>query len=293
MAGKKKTMEGGSFGLVPYQPKYDKETVKNKTFNELYTKLTRSEDNLIRGNSSFFNKVLAKKNIFLNTQRFEQRLNHFLEILNYKLSQPDINVIIFKKLYNNFKDIYNKYNKYKDTQGNSLKILLEETKKKLDTQRNVFIELNQLKFKKNQITNPDPQNPNLRMNNNKKQKLEEYNIIYEKLIQEFDEWIGRDFFKNFRDNRKITRPVEEQDDLFSYIIPLANRIHGLGKIYSLPEYKDISKLESLRKKLGILKELYKAVFINSKIAINKANRYANKNRNLNNKYQNLIGTSNN
>jgi hypothetical protein len=311
MAGKKKNMEGGIFGLVPYQPKYDAKTVTNETFNELYKKLKRSESNLIRDNSSFLNKVLAKKNIFLNTQRSEQRLIHFLEILNHKLSQPNITVDIFLKLYNYFKDIYNKY---KDTQGISVRLLLKETKNELDRLIKPFIDSKQLIYKKNQVTIPEPQNPSLRMNN-KKQKLEEYKnnqvtIPYQKspnlrinnkkqkleeyknLIEEFNDWYGIKFFKNFREKRTINIQVEQKDGLFSYIIDLANRIYGLGKHYSLPEYKDDEKLIILRDKLGILKELYKAVFIKN-LKINKVQEYAknyeNHNINLNKKYKNLIG----
>ena len=82
-------------GLVPYQPKYIPETIINETFNESHTKLTRTE-------------------IFLDKQRAEQRFIHFLEIINYKLDQPNFDVKIFIKLYNKYKDtiieeIFKKY----------------------------------------------------------------------------------------------------------------------------------------------------------------------------------------
>ena len=44
MTGKKKNMNGGIYGLVPYQPKYNPDTVKNNTFNEyrfLFSKKTQ------------------------------------------------------------------------------------------------------------------------------------------------------------------------------------------------------------------------------------------------------------
>lgn len=131
------------------------------------------------------------------------------------------------------------------------------------------------------------------MNNNKKQKLREDNIqFYEELIEEFDEWYDRDFLKNYRNTRQITIPVDNKNDLFSYILDLAKRIHGLGKHYMLPDYKDDNKLEILKQKLLILKELYKSVFIRSETPINVnkelfAKNYQNKNRNLNQKYINL------
>ena len=56
MTGKKKTMDGGIFGIIPNQPKYYPESVTNNTFNELYTKLT--------SNQGFLNKLRSE-------QRFE------------------------------------------------------------------------------------------------------------------------------------------------------------------------------------------------------------------------------
>ena len=90
MAGKKKTMDGGIFGIIPNQPKYYPESVTNNTFNELYTKLTRNQG-------------------FLNKLRSEQRFEYFLKILDYKLSQPNINVDTFIKFYNYFNKISKKY----------------------------------------------------------------------------------------------------------------------------------------------------------------------------------------
>jgi hypothetical protein len=90
MTGKKKTMDGGIFGIIPNQPKYYPESVTNNTFNELYTKLTRNQG-------------------FLNKLRSEQRFEHFLKILDYKLSQPNINVDAFIKFYNYFNKISKKY----------------------------------------------------------------------------------------------------------------------------------------------------------------------------------------
>ena len=139
-------MDGGIFGLIPNQPKYYPENVKNETINELYTKLKKNESNLIKENSSFFNKAKAKTTSFLNTQRFTQRFEHFLKILNYKLSHSDINVEIFAKLYNYFKDIYKKYIKKNYSLGNYLHQLVEETKNKLVKQKNIFINSGQLKY---------------------------------------------------------------------------------------------------------------------------------------------------
>lgn len=83
--GKRKIWKAVVMGLVPYQSKYIPETIINETFNESHTKLTRTE-------------------IFLDKQRAEQRFIHFLEILNYKLDQPNFDVKIFIKLYNKYKD---------------------------------------------------------------------------------------------------------------------------------------------------------------------------------------------
>jgi len=82
-------MKGGIFGLIPNQTKYYKETATNETFNELYTKLIRNEGNLIKENSSFYNKVKAKTTSFFNKKRFEQRFHHFLEILKYRLEHSN------------------------------------------------------------------------------------------------------------------------------------------------------------------------------------------------------------
>jgi hypothetical protein len=90
MTRKKKTMEGGIFGYIPNQPKYRPETVTNDTFNELVTKLTRDQS-------------------VLNKLRVEQRFTHFLNILDYKLKQDNIDEEKFKKLYEYFMKIYNKY----------------------------------------------------------------------------------------------------------------------------------------------------------------------------------------
>jgi len=86
MTRKKKTMEGGIFGYIPNQPKYRPETVTNDTF----TKLTRDQS-------------------VLNKLRVEQRFAHFLNILDYKLKQDNIDEEKFKKLYEYFMNIYNKY----------------------------------------------------------------------------------------------------------------------------------------------------------------------------------------
>lgn len=143
MTGKKKNMDGGIWGLVPYQPKYNPETVENKNVNELYTKLTRTEKNLITKNSSLFNRIKAEKNIFFDKQRAEQRFIHFLEILNYKLDLPNIDKKIFEKLYNYFAAINNKY---KDTmikeisknKGSHFEGLYTEVSKKLDDKKKKF-----------------------------------------------------------------------------------------------------------------------------------------------------------
>jgi hypothetical protein len=90
MTRKKKTMEGGIFGYIPNQPKYRPETVTNGIFNELVTKLTRDQS-------------------VLNKLRVEQRFAHFLNILDYKLKQDNIDEEKFKKLYEYFMKIYNKY----------------------------------------------------------------------------------------------------------------------------------------------------------------------------------------
>jgi len=143
MTGKKKNMNGGIWGLVPYQPKYNPKTVQNTTVNELYTKLTRTEKNLITKNSSLFNRIKAEKNIFFDKQRAEQRFIHFLEILNYKLDQPNIDKNIFIKLYNYFVAIYNKY---KDTiikeilknEGSHFEELFTDVSKKLENKKKEF-----------------------------------------------------------------------------------------------------------------------------------------------------------
>jgi hypothetical protein len=305
MAGKKKNMEGGGFGLVPIYT--------HKNINDIAYKI-------IHGKKEE-NKMVGFKSVNSNYLRAEQRIEAFFEKLKVELTNPllekkraDILFEYFQKIIEKYPDkiemivdderlFPNNNNKRKKIyNGDFFTAYFYFFKNKYETNFKALDDI----FKKLKITfkypinrespnsNPvriiDPQNEKLRMNNNKKQKLiKDNNILYEKLINEFDEWIERDLFQNFRDKRTITVPVEEKNDLFLYIIDLANRIHGLGKHYSLSEYKDITKLNILKEKLGILKELYKLVFISSNIPINKAKNYENTNRNLNKKYQNLNG----
>lgn len=158
MTGKKKTMKGGIFGIIPNQPKYYPETVTNETINELYIKLTRNES---KKNGSFINKMMAKKTSFLNEKRADQRFEHFLEILNYKLNKPDIDVETFLKLYNYFNIIFFKY---KETiiknissnilQGSHLQELYSDTLKKLEDQKQKFINSKKLcKIKMDHLQN--------------------------------------------------------------------------------------------------------------------------------------------
>jgi len=90
MTRKNKTMKGGILGYIPNQPKYIPESVTNNTFNELVEKLTRDQSGL-------------------NKLRAEQRFTHFLNILDYKLKQDNIDPKKFNKLYDYFTKIYNKY----------------------------------------------------------------------------------------------------------------------------------------------------------------------------------------
>lgn len=244
MAGKKKNMQGGIFGLVPYQPKYNKETVTNETFNELYTKLKRNENNLIRDNSSFFNKAKAKTTSFLNKQRSEQRFNHFLEILNYKLNDQDIAVETFVKLYNYFKNIFNKY---KDTiiknilsnilKGSHLQDLYIDTLEKLEEQRQKFINSGKIRENKNGLIT----------------KLETTNS----LIQKFEQ-LNKELLPNKTGKTGIIQlSNDEKEEMSNRIATLAEEIYNKAITISSssPDFKELIK------KLNSLYNLYRAIFI--------------------------------
>jgi hypothetical protein len=306
MPGKKKTMEGGILGMITKN--YSKENINSIASKIIYGKYKQ--------NSMWIDRKL-------NNQRAEQRINAFFKKLSEELKILSNTRDRIMKLYNYFKDIVKKYpeeiknmikkeiiggvnnttQKYDGDFFTAYYYFLENGYiTKFDELQNIF-----QKFKKNKVpvinsnlpksklNNPNLQKKSLE-NNNNKQKLEKYNIIYKNFIDEFDEWYGRDSFKNFRDNKTITIPVQKKYGLFRYIIDLVDRIYDLGKHYSLPEYKDILKLKSLKEKLSILKKLYESVFINNPI-INKnqeiyANRYEEKNKNLNQKYKNLFESLN-
>ena len=166
MTGKKKTMDGGIFGIIPNQPKYYPESVTNNTFNELYTKLTRNQG-------------------FLNKLRSEQRFEHFLKILDYKLSQPNINVDAFIKFYNYFNKISKKYfdtyiskmmeretrikqyylSKMQNYTSNAIG-LLTSVMEKLEAKKNDFMKTNLIK----ENTNSEGYNT-IKLSNNQHQTL--------------------------------------------------------------------------------------------------------------------------
>jgi hypothetical protein len=342
MAGKKKNMEGGGFGLVPIYT--------HKNINDIAYKI-------IHGKKEE-NKMVGFKWVNSNYLRAEQRITKFFEKLKVELTNSSLEKVRADKLFEYFKKIIEKYpdkiemivdderlfpnynnkrkkiyngdfftayfyflrHKYetnfkalddifkklkitfkypinkspalvtnRESPNSNLVRILDLQNEKLRMNKSPALVTNRESPNSKPVRIIDPQNEKLRMNNKKQKLIKDNNILYENLIEEFDEWIERDLFQNFRDKRTITVPVEEKNDLFLYIIDLANRIHGLGKHYSLSEYKDITKLNILKEKLGILKELYKLVFISSNIPINKAKNYENTNRNLNKKYQNLNG----
>lgn len=307
MTGKKKTMEGGIFGMITKN--YSKENINSIASKIIYGKYNQNST------------LLDRK---LNNQRAEQRINAFFKKLSEELKNLSNTKDRILELYNYFKDIVIKYpdeidkilreeiisgknsnGKYSGDFLTAYYYFLEKGYiTNFDELQNIFqkykkknkVPVINSNLPKSKLTNSNSQKKSLE-NNSKKQKLEKYNIKYENLIEEFDEWIERPIFKKFIETGIITIPVQKKYGLFRYIIDLVDRIYDLGKHYSDPEYKDDEKLNILREKLKILKELYKAVFINNK-NINKtqeiyANLYEKHNRNLNEKYKNLIGTSNN
>jgi hypothetical protein len=123
MTRKNKTMKGGILGYIPNQPKYIPESVTNNTFNELVEKLTRDQSGL-------------------NKLRAEQRFTHFLNILDYKLKQDNIDPKKFNKLYEYFTKIYNKYKDNFSAILSSNHQLLNQIKKKLDNKKKDISNIN-------------------------------------------------------------------------------------------------------------------------------------------------------
>lgn len=123
MPGNKKTMKGGSFGLNPNQIKYNPESVTNNTINELVTKLTRNRSG-----------ILEKT---LNNQRVRQRFQKFLEILDHKLNDVNIDKQKFQKFYDYFAKVCTKHKDFIDElysinqKGSHLQELHEQVLKKL------------------------------------------------------------------------------------------------------------------------------------------------------------------
>ena len=123
MTRKNKTMKGGILGYIPNQPKYIPESVTNNTFNELVEKLTRDQSGL-------------------NKLRAEQRFTHFLNILDYKLKQDNIDSKKFNKLYEYFTKIYNKYKDNFSAILSSNHQLFNQIKKKLDNKKKDISNIN-------------------------------------------------------------------------------------------------------------------------------------------------------
>ena len=240
MARKKKTMKSGIFYFIPNQPKYYPENVTNETINELYTKLTRNES---KKNGSFINKMMAKKTSFLNEKRADQRFEHFLEILNYKLNNQDITVETFLKLYNYFKIIFEKY---KETiiknissnilQGSHLQELYSDTLIKLEEQKQKFI--NSEKIKQNQ--------------NGLITKLETTNS----LIQQYD-LLKAELLPNQTGKTGIIQlSNDEKEKMSNKIAKLAKDIYD--KAIVLRPSPDFT---SLKESLTSLYFIYRAIFI--------------------------------
>ena len=129
------------FTNIPYQPKYNPKNVTNETFNELAKKLTRKQ--------GFFNKM-----------RIEKRLKNFLNILDYILKQDNIDPITFKKLYDYFNKICEKYKdelstilSSNPTVINQIKKKLENTNRKLNPKQNEVENVN--KFIDGYLDNPN------------------------------------------------------------------------------------------------------------------------------------------
>jgi len=279
MARKKKTMKGGGiFGFIPNQPKYYPENVTNETINELYTKLTRNES---KKNGSFINKMMAKKTSFLNEKRADQRFEHFLEILNYKLNNQDITVETFLKLYNYFKIIFEKY---KETiiknissnilQGSHLQELYSDTLIKLEEQKQKFI--NSEKIKQNQ--------------NGLITKLETTNS----LIQQYD-LLKAELLPNQTGKTGIIQlSNDEKEKMSNKIAKLAKDIYD--KAIVLRPSPDFT---SLKESLTSLYFIYRAIFIDDFIKygenINVVQGVANNKKiialNLKNKNNKLKKTS--
>lgn len=123
MTGNKKTMKGGMFGVTPNQIKYNPESVTNNRINDLVTKLTRNS-------SGFLEKTL-------NNQRVRQRFQKFLEILDHKLNDVNIDKQKFQKFYDYFIDVCKKHKDFIDElysinqKGSHLQELHEQVLKKL------------------------------------------------------------------------------------------------------------------------------------------------------------------
>lgn len=126
------------FTNIPYQSKYNSKNVTNDTINILAEKLTR--------NQGFFNKI-----------RMEKRLKNFLNILDYKLKQDNIDKEKFIKLYNYFNKIYEKYEDELSTILSSNPNRIRDIKEKLEnTKRKLIPKQNDVNsFIKGYLSNPN------------------------------------------------------------------------------------------------------------------------------------------
>ena len=292
MTGKKKNMEGGIIGMN--NKNYSsiiindlaKRIISGKTGNITWLDRQRAEQRI----NSFLKKLRSEVEKVINHDRIETLYKYFYAIVI--LFPKEIRIVLEKEyiIGKNNKgqysgDLFTVYNFFinKDKEYKKLESLEPFKIKKPKTNNN------------SELSNSGPSH-SLRnqgqQNNSKKQKLiVDNNTLYEKLINEFNEWYEREFIQNLKVNT-IKIKLSNKNKLISYITDLAKRIHFLGLHYILPNYQDENKLITLREKLGILKELYEFVISKQYIQNQETSLYNQSNINkikniLNQKFKNL------
>lgn len=299
MTGQKKSMEGGTLGLIT-------KSYNNVSINDLATRIINGK----YGEESKWWSRIA------NDLRAEQRINPFFKkLINEIESTNQMTDDRINKLLQYFKNIIEKY---PDEIDNFLKQAALSAKTNQRGQKVYHDDFSKAKYffikkgkkkelqeifnnlkKKNksgsakQTTNYMPQQentsatvpqpntstivPGALSNQNKIDKS------YEELIQKLDEIIDNEILKNPNLKQKIN--IEKKTLILSNISNLAEQIKKLVNIYKLPRFKDEEKAKILIFKLSGLISIYKLILSNNSNNKQRANY-------LNSIYRNLTPRSN-
>ena len=234
MAGKKKNMQGGIFGLNP--------SYENKIINDIAYKIISGKKNE--------NKIRALSWINSNYLRAEQRINAFFQKLNLEIEGTNLDENRSRQLFGWFKEIIGKYpDKIEEIMKREIEqgerghffIAYNFFKKKYP---NEFVEINKLKYlvkKQNQHSAVNVKLPNQNQNS---------------LISEFN-----DLYNELRPNKTgktgiIKLSNNDKEQVSNRIVNLAKKIYDKAILLkSSPDF--IALQESLYK----LYDIYRAIFI--------------------------------